>query len=248
MQRVICLVLCWVHLSFQSGAQSGIEVHYFSPVEKAGGGYTEQVTPYQLLCQPGNSIFFKQGGENTIDFNEQKHRLAMNFSSGKSWVYKDLQDLQLTSLANDLKETSYLIRESIPSIKWQILKTTKSIQGILVQKARAQFRGRQYTAWFAPDIPIANGPWKLGGLPGLILEAYDDERLVVFLFRSLHFKRELTIEMPRVKAATVDLLTYQELFKEEIQQYFRFLNARLTSEGSGLSYEFGEFEPWERLD
>lgn len=34
--------------------------------------------------------------------------------------------------------------------------------------ATTQFRGLTYTAWFALDIPINEGPWKFHGLPGLI--------------------------------------------------------------------------------
>jgi GLPGLI family protein len=77
---------------------------------------------------------------------------------------------------------SYLIEESLPVINWKISKDTASFSGLHCQKATTHFKGRDYTAWFCPDIPSQSGPWKLSGLPGLILEAYDTKKQIVFKF------------------------------------------------------------------
>ncbi len=77
---------------------------------------------------------------------------------------------------------NYLIEETAPQIDWKILKDTMSFSGIACQKATARFKGRNWIAWFAPDMPFQSGPWKLNGLPGLIIEAYDDKKEVQFLF------------------------------------------------------------------
>lgn len=58
--------------------------------------------------------------------------------------------------------------------KWIIQQdSVKQIAGYPCQLAYCHFRGRTWKAWFTTDIPVSNGPWKLAGLPGLILEAYD---------------------------------------------------------------------------
>jgi len=77
---------------------------------------------------------------------------------------------------------SYLIEDAIPNIGWKISSDTASFGGMHCQKATAHFKGRDYTAWFCPDMPFHTGPWKLNGLPGVILEAYDAKRYVVFKF------------------------------------------------------------------
>lgn len=74
----------------------------------------------------------------------------------------------------------YIYEEDIPKINWSIQNEKKTINDLNCIKAEATFRGRKYTAWFTPDIPLPYGPWKLQGLPGLILEVEDEEKQVSF--------------------------------------------------------------------
>ena len=63
---------------------------------------------------------------------------------------------------------------------WTLQGDTASFLGHQCQKATCHWRGRDYIAWFAPDIPIRRGPWKFGGLPGLIMKIHDVDSLYVF--------------------------------------------------------------------
>lgn len=80
---------------------------------------------------------------------------------------------------------NYLVEEDAPKINWKITKDTSSLSGIKCQKATAYFKGRNWIAWFAPELPFQSGPWKLNGLPGLIVEAYDEKKEVQFLFSGM---------------------------------------------------------------
>lgn len=59
--------------------------------------------------------------------------------------------------------------------QWKILAENDSVLSYLCSKAECQLKGRTWTAWFTAEIPISEGPWKLCGLPGLILKAEDSE-------------------------------------------------------------------------
>lgn len=71
-------------------------------------------------------------------------------------------------------------QESYPLMKWMLTNDHATMLGYPCQKATCTFRGRSYVAWFAPDIPVHYGPWKFGGLPGLILKVYDVNKLYTF--------------------------------------------------------------------
>ena len=70
--------------------------------------------------------------------------------------------------------------EPAPKQKWTLTNETQTIIGYKCQKATCRFRGRDFEAWFTTDIPVKCGPWKFGGLPGLILKVYDKDRLYTF--------------------------------------------------------------------
>lgn len=80
---------------------------------------------------------------------------------------------------------NYLIEEDAPKINWKITKDTATFSGVKCQKAIANFKGRTWIAWFAPEMPFQSGPWKLNGLPGLIIEAVDQTGTVQFKFAGI---------------------------------------------------------------
>jgi GLPGLI family protein len=80
---------------------------------------------------------------------------------------------------------NYIVEEPTTKINWKITKDTISFSGIHCQKATAYFKGRNWIAWYATALPFQSGPWKLNGLPGLIIEAYDDTKTVSFQFAGM---------------------------------------------------------------
>jgi len=80
-----------------------------------------------------------------------------------------------------LTKYNYRYKETYPiDFKWQLSNEHKRILIYDCQKATCTFRGRNYIAWFTSEIPIQNGPYKFGGLPGLILQISDDKDHYVF--------------------------------------------------------------------
>ena len=61
--------------------------------------------------------------------------------------------------------------EPTPDIGWTLTEDTMTISGYLCQQATATFRGVEWRVWYTEEIPSSAGPWRLRGLPGLIVEA-----------------------------------------------------------------------------
>lgn len=112
-------------------------------------------------------------------------------------VFNDYSD-SILILNEPLLGENYTVVDKKINDSWKIEDSFKEIGGVTCQKARIKLRGREYIAWFAQEIPVPAGPWKLNGLPGLIVEATDLDKEVNFLFKSLHYnidpQEEIMIE------------------------------------------------------
>lgn len=82
----------------------------------------------------------------------------------------------------------FAYEEPLPEIDWEILRDTLTISGYVCQKAVGKYAGRTYEAWFSSEIPIRDGPYKLGGLPGLIFRLEDTEGKIKFSLTGLALK------------------------------------------------------------
>ena len=96
-----------------------------------------------------------------------------------TYVYKNYPTGQM-AITDRISLQDYCYVDSLHTQTWTMGDSTREVLGYTCQQAMADFRGRRWTAWFATDIPISDGPWKLGGLPGLILEVYDEGQQHVF--------------------------------------------------------------------
>ena len=96
-------------------------------------------------------------------------KLFKNFPTGK------------TTYVDNVFRDGFRVVEPIEQPQWELISdSTARILGYDCQMARCNYKGRQWFAWFTTDIPINNGPWKLDGLPGLVLRAYDNSRHYIF--------------------------------------------------------------------
>lgn len=116
-----------------------------------------------------------------------------------------------TMWSNLLYRKQIYLKEVAPKINWKIEKETKKVGKFNCKKATTSFRGRNYTAWFTTEIAVPFGPWKLNGLPGLILEAYDTNKSVYWYFKSVEYPTKVK---ENVKFMSVPkkakILTYEE--------------------------------------
>lgn len=122
-----------------------------------------------------DSLLARGGDENTV-----LQAMGKFPSSNRSYtVHKEYpRKGMLTCTDRVLKDFVYEEPEETP--EWTLLAQDTVIMGYKCHAAACSFRGRTWRAFYAVDIPVNDGPWKLHGLPGVILWAKDGTGIFSF--------------------------------------------------------------------
>ena len=141
--------------------------------------YTERLAFHDSICSlPGGEQQFR---ELSVQVMRQGQKILP--ISG-DYLYHDLQNGDFTT-RTQLSREFIEYAEDAEAIPWQFTDSVKTVLGYECRRAEADFRGRHWIAWYTLEVPASSGPWKLGGLPGLICEAYDSARHYVYTLTAL---------------------------------------------------------------
>ncbi len=126
-------------------------------------------------------------------------------------IFKNYEENELI-LAEKVFQYDLKYKQDLKAIDWEIQPERKEISGFNAQKATGSFAGRDYIAWFTPELPFLDGPYKFYGLPGLILEISD-------LKNHYHFRLTGFQELPNPVDQILKLKNYETVSQKELDQF-----------------------------
>lgn len=235
------ILIFFLTLNFNSTyAQDGIVYYKYIDALGVGNQNGEIYNAYTMFSR-NNSFFVvaKDSLENAVSKSNSKPHYQNKDGSRNTLsnglvltkqgqqVVCDYSNKIMLSNVFDGKHT--YVKEVLPKFIWKITKEKKKIGKFNCILGETNFRGRKYFAWYTPDIPVYSGPWKLNGLPGMILEAYDEGKYISWTFQKYQFPitvaQNYTIRKEK-KGKDVKFLNLEEFkiyCKEDIQRGYEKL-------------------------
>lgn len=194
--RITILILCFTPIAAMAQT-ADIEVRYeYTRPSLSGSSHKDKMT---LLANSAGSKYFNDislwtdslestpDGKAKLDEIIRANCLVQSPEGYEYWdltkgpvkniytyVFNNNSDNTLT-IYDQWGDELRFYTEPSDEMQWTLLPdSTNLILGYDCNLAESDYHGRHWKAWFAPEIPLCFGPWKLHGLPGLILKAEAD--------------------------------------------------------------------------
>lgn len=242
MKKILFLLVFTVLSYSQESVKSNVNLINYELITDSNGNKIS--TDYLLFSARNKSLYMtkKSYNKNYVkselvmlkDTNTTKEEInSVVKIDTKNHLFCIIKDFQKDSLifTNYAGNKSYKIEEKNSDFNWVFIDETKIIDSIKCKKAITNFRGRNYTAWFAEEIPIFDGPHKFSGLPGLIIELYDSELKYYWIVKSIQYNAaneevfNINLEYPKI-----DLRTSVKYSDEELLRLVKINQSRLPKD------------------
>lgn len=215
-KRVLLLLLLF--FSILSLAQVSIKALYVMEIDLNNSFQTSSNpnVDCELFYQDGISRFY-------MYYDEAEKKYPNEIFKYRMSIYKNFTRNEMYGRAVGYKENEYIIRDSLNIIHWKINETTtKNIDGRVCKLATAKWRDHEWEAWYDESITISDGPYKLHGLPGLILEARAkncNNSLYYFKIKKLELTNELFTEKVKFPFTNKDFkfVEYSKMYDDAIK-------------------------------
>lgn len=161
--------------------------------------------------------------------------------NGVMYVFKSAADSAVTvyDSAGMLEKGYY--SEPLAEMDWVVGDSTRTILDYECVMAETDYHGRHWTVWFTPEIPIQDGPWKLCGLPGLILEAKESDGQHQFIATGIESSNQEIV--PIYTPTKYDKMKRKEMLRG-VRQYLTngasMVNAIISNTPSGEKIEIND--------
>ncbi|KMQ67841.1 hypothetical protein ACM39_10885 [Chryseobacterium sp. FH2] len=208
-----------------------LELHLHSSLKNDGNNSLFEISDTKGT-EDSNTTSYDSNG-NAIYSSQKKRKENRN-------VYKDFSNNTIISLMNGYNPHNYfIVEEQFPAFNWKIENEIREILGYSCKKASMSFKGRNYTAWFTTKIPISDGPWKFGGLPGLILELVDDHSLIkIEAIKIILNAENVNISLKKdEKYPKVSWDKYIESIDKDFENRLKYLKSKGTEMGAEVEFD-----------
>ena len=132
-----------------------------------------------------------------VQHSEEEYESVKNLMRKKEYFFDQTITLNLADreylVCGSITPDNYYYIEEASKISWNLTDESDSICGYLCEKAIGEYGGRSWSVWYTSQIPVMYGPWKLCGVPGLVLKAEDADG--IFVFEAISFRKS-SVAMP----------------------------------------------------
>ncbi len=203
---------------------------------------------YELIFDKNQSYFKKLEKLDTP--NQANGVQVIMMSSGGEALYKNITEKRYSS-EEDLFGKPFLVKDVLEDYEWELLGESKKIGQYTCYKAihrdtvseltidekgnRVEGKPKEVitTVWYAPDIPVSNGPEHFWGLPGLIMEVNEGDRVLICVKVILNPSNPVEITEP-TKGKVVTMNEYNELLDAKLMEMQQMSQGGKQKNGSNM--------------